>query len=235
VSAREAVKLLIGVIRNAAYYRANDAQRGRFDAEFQARRPAALTAGKYRCAFCGWLSRKNNEVHHLDGNHANNELSNFAVVDGLCHAYHHLGQRAASERFAADNLAEKTRLAAIPELSAQDLNLLQRAIGAALLDEREAPVAKQMVHHLAARCKPVADAFGTYMPGDFAAGMVKLDDESYQHRENVVGMLRLLFSGDLLQHHGRKFNEDFPALPVGTWEEVAANAYPQSSAAAPAG
>lgn len=231
MSARSMARLLIGVIRNAAYYRANDAQRGRADAEFQARRPAALAAGKYSCAFCGWHSRKNNEVHHLDGDHANNEMSNYAVVDGLCHAYHHLGQRAASERFAADNLGEKTRLAAIPELSAQDLNLLQRAIGAALLDEKEAPMAKQMVSHLASRCKPVADAFGSYMPGDFAAAMVKLDDQAYEHRDNVVGGLRLLFSGDLLQHHGRKFKEDFPALPVGTWEEVAANAYHAQSPA----
>lgn len=221
---RQVTQLELGVIRDPRYYRANNAQKDKFDAEFRARRPAALAAGRYRCVYCGWQSQKHSEVHHKDGNHANNDPSNYAVVDDLCHGYHHLGQRAASERFSADNLAEKTRVAAVPELSATDLNLLQKAIGRALLDEREAPVAKKMLAHLAKRCAPVRDAFGTYMPGDFAAAMVKMPDDAYQHRASVMGALRLLFSADLLQHSGKKFQEDFSALPVSAWKDVAADA-----------
>jgi hypothetical protein len=115
-------------------------------------------------------------------------------------------------------------MAVLPELSPQDLNLLQRAIGAALLDEKEAPTAKEMLKRLAARCKPVGEAFGTYMPGDFAAAMVHMDEESYEHRDSVIGRLRLLFRDDYLVHQGQKFKKDFPALPVNTWEGIAANA-----------
>jgi intracellular multiplication protein IcmJ len=226
--------LLLGVIRDARYYRGNNASRERADAEYKARRPAAMAAGKYKCVYCGHQSQKN-ECHHDDGNHANNSPENFRVVDTLCHAYHHLGQRAASERNAADNLGDRTIVAAIPEISAEDLNLLQRAAGAALLDEKEAPVARQILQRLAKRAKPVGEAFNTFMPGDFAAAMVKLDDVAYQHRGTVIGPLRMLFHEDLLKNQGQKFKEDFPAVPVSTWDGIAADADRTDSNARAAG
>lgn len=219
-----AIALLLGVIRNPAFYRANSATRAKADAEYRAVRGQSMAAGKYRCIYCGWVSQKSNECHHLDGNHANNAPSNHAVVDSLCHAYHHLGQRAASERFAADNLGEQTVLAAVPELSAEDMNLLQRAAGAALLDEQEAPRAREVLRRLARRHECVEQAFGTFRPGDFAAAMVKIDEAAYQHRESVIGRLRMLFHDEVLKNEGRKFKEDFPALPVSTWGRIAANA-----------
>ncbi|MEJ8837584.1 hypothetical protein [Ramlibacter sp. AN1133] len=217
-------KLQLGVIRDERYYRANNAQRERADAEYRARRPASMAAGKYRCIYCGHESQKHNECHHMDGNHANNAPDNHKVVDTLCHAYHHLGQRAASERFAADNLGDRTILAAIPEISAEDLNLLQRIAGVALLDPKEAPMAKQVLQTLAKRHRPVGEAFGTFLPGDFAAAMVRLDEEAYQHRGTTMGKLRMLFHEDFLRKQGEKFKDDYPALPVQTWERIAADA-----------
>lgn len=216
--------LQLGVIRDERYYRGNNAARERADAEYRARRPAAMAGGKYRCVYCGHQSQKHNECHHRDGNHANNAPENMSVVDTLCHAYHHLGQRAASERNAADNLGDRTILAALPEISAEDLNLLQRVAGVALLDEKEAPMAKQILQRLARRHKPVGEAFGTFMPGDFAAAMVRIDETAYQHRDTVIGRLRMLFHEDILRAQGQKFKEDFPALPVSTWGDIAADA-----------
>lgn len=218
------MQLLLGVIRDARYYRANSAARERADAEYRARRPAAMAAAKYKCVYCGHQSQKHNECHHFDGNHANNAPENLKCVDTLCHAYHHVGQRAASERNAADNLGDRTIFAAIPEISAQDLNLLQRVAGVALLDEKEAPMAKLILQRLARRHKPVGEAFGTFMPGDFAAAMATLDDQAYEHRSTVMGRLRMLFHEDVLRTQGQRFKEDFPALPVSTWEAIAADA-----------
>lgn len=219
------LQLLIGVIRDPTLYRANSAVKERAAAEYKARRPAAMAKGGYKCAFCGYVSKQFNECHHLDGNHANNSESNFAIADTLCHGYHHLGQRASQDRFASDNLRDRTRLVAVPEISAGDLNLLQRMIGVALLDEKEAPHAMKLFGHLDARRRPVTEAFGTCETGDFAAAMASIDAESYTHRASVVGDMRLLFHTEVLKNEGQRFLKEFPALPVDTWGGVAKDAH----------
>lgn len=179
----------------------------------------ALLRGQYRCVCCGWVSRSN-ECHHIDGNHANNNDDNYAVVDVLCHGYQHLGQLATQNPYSADSLGAKTVLAAVPELSAATLNLLQRAIGVAMLDEKEAKVAALISKSLTARTRAVREAFETYEAGDFAAAMCEMTDEEYESRARVVGPLRLLFHTDILKHEGARFKAEFPALPISTWEDI---------------
>lgn len=216
----EKMELKPGVIRDASLYRANSARRESADAEYRAVRPAAMAAGKYTCAFCGWVSRKNNECHHLDGNHANNTPENFAIADGLCHGYHHLGQRASQDRFAPDNLGDKTILAGIPEVAAADLNLLQKAIGVALLNAEERSIAREIMKALAERAHSVQGALGTYRPGDVAAAMVRLTDEEYANRDAVCAPIRVIFNQETLEAEGKKFKEDYPGLPFDTWTSV---------------
>lgn len=225
------LKLLPGVIRDQSLYRPNNPQRARADAEYEARRPRALEAQQYRCAACGYSSKMFSECHHRDGDHANNADDNLVVVDTLCHAYQHLGQVGGSNgQYAADNLGGKnqrlTLLAAIPELPAEDTNLLQRAIGAAMRDEGEAEMAKRIAKRLAARSKPVQEAFGTFFPADFGAAMLspQMDDASYDARGTVIGDLRLLFSQQVLLNEGGRFLQDFPSLPASTWNDVVKNA-----------
>lgn len=216
----EKMELKPGVIRDASLYRANSARREAADAEYRAVRPAAMASGKYTCAFCGWVSRKNNECHHLDGNHANNTPENFAIADSLCHGYHHLGQRASQDRFAPDNLGDKTILAAIPEVPAADMNLLQKALGVALLDEGERAIAREIMKALAERAQSVHAALGTFRPGDVAAAMARLNNDEYANRDAVCGPIRLLFNQETLEAEGRKFKEDYPGLPFDTWTSV---------------
>jgi intracellular multiplication protein IcmJ len=216
--------LQVGAIRDDSLYRANSARRDNADAEYRAVRPAAMQAGRYTCVFCSWVSRGNNECHHRDGNHANNTQENFAVVDTLCHAYHHLGQAEVQNRFVAEKLGTKTILAAIPEVPAADLNLLQKAVGVALLQEGEVEMAKSIMRALAERAEPVRDALGSHRPGDIATAMLRLTDQEYENRGAVTGPLRLIFSQDVLEGEGRKFGEDFPGLPFETWKSVFKNA-----------
>ena len=179
-----------------------------------------MAAGKYTCAFCGWVSRKNNECHHLDGNHANNSPENYAIADSLCHGYHHLGQRASQDRFAPDNLGDKTILAGIPEVSAADLNLLQKALGVALLDKDERGIAREIMKALAERAPSVQVALGTFRPGDVAAAMARLKDDEYANRDAVCAPIRVLFNQETLESEGKKFKEDYPGLPFETWPSV---------------
>ncbi len=178
-----------------------------------------MERGSFKCVYCGHVSRSN-ECHHIDGNHANNDETNHAVVDTLCHGYQHLGQRATQNQLNADSIGNKTALAAVPELSAQSMNLLQRAIGVALLDEREAPVAKAISKSLTQRTRPVLEAFGTFKPGDFAAARYQISSQAHEARVNVVGDLRLLFHTDILKTEGARFKGEFPALPISTWGDV---------------
>lgn len=211
--------LVVGVIRDSALYRANSNARVKADAEYKAVRPRVMAERGYRCQFCGYTSQKNH-CHHLDGNHAHNAPENFAVADTLCHAYHHLGQSASQDQFAPENMGRKTILAAVPELSGADMNLLQRAIGVALLDPQEKEIAAQMHELLTSRAEPVREAFGSFHTGDFAAALTKLSDEEFASRATVVGDLRLVFRDNVLKNEGQRFLEDFPSLPFKSWESI---------------
>lgn len=217
---KKTLELCIGVIRDAALYRSNSSARQRADAEYKAVRPRIMASQNYRCAFCRHTA-KSNHCHHLDGNHANNADDNFAVADALCHAYHHLGQQASQDQFAAENLGKKTALAVVPELSAADCNLLQRAIGVAMKDTTESEMAKSMHKLLLDRTGAVKEAFGTFHTADFAAAMSQLNDEEFASRDAVVADLRLVFREDVLKHEGTKFLEENTSLPFASWSSIA--------------
>ena len=226
---KQLLSLCIGVIRDAALYRKNSAVRLRADEEYKAVRPKVMENQQHKCRFCGYAS-KHNHCHHLDGNHANNLESNFAVADPLCHAYHHLGQTASQDQFSHANLGKKTVLAAVSEISAGDINLLQRAIGVAMLDSDEAEFATKMHKLLMDRAQPVKEAFGSFFPGDFAAAMSSLEDEDeYVNRKEVVSDLRLVFRADVLKNEGKRFTEEFPSLPIQSWVNIAQDAFNQQS------
>lgn len=217
---KKLLDLCIGVIRDASLYRTNNNARLKADAEYKAVRPRVMSDQQYKCRFCGYTSQKFNQCHHLDGNHAHNEASNFAVADALCHAYHHLGQTGSQDQFAPENMGAKTVVAAVPEMTAADLNLLQRAIGVALLDPEEADTARELHDILFKRAVPVQEAFGSFRTGDFAGAMAKLDDEEFANRPHVVGDLRLIFREDVLKNEGRHFLEDFTSLPFKSWDAI---------------
>ncbi len=214
-------ELVMGVIRDASFYRPNNPRRERADTEYKAVRPAFVKKRDHKCEFCGFQSVKYIECHHSDGDHSNNAESNFIAADTLCHAYHHIGQHGGRQRFAADALRDKTLCAAIPEVSIADMNLLQRAIGVALLDEANAAEARAILKALVDRKEPVREAFESYYPEDFAAAMMSMKDEAYSHRESVVGGLRLIFHVDVLKHEGQRFVEENASMPLSTWDSIA--------------
>ncbi len=215
--------LIPGVIQDSALYRTNNAARQRADAEYRAVRSKVMDKQDWRCQFCGLVS-KSNECHHIDGNHANNEPDNFVAADTLCHAYHHVGHASGSNQFAPDNLGSKMVLAAVPELSGADLNLLQRAIGVAMLDPDEEAMATRMHRLISSRVEPVQESFGTFRGNDFARAMATLNADEYGNRIHVIEALRLVFHKEVLKNEGRKFLKDFSSLPFKSWESVSKNA-----------
>jgi intracellular multiplication protein IcmJ len=218
------LKLILSIKRLT--FRDNDPKASRADAEAKAKRPAALARGRYTCQACGYVTNKADpkmDIHHLDDDHHNNRDDNLVCACHVCHPYQHVGQTGQGsngDKIEAENLGKATFLVSVPEVNAANFNLLQRAIGAALLDPKEAPYAQEIMKILANRVKPVEAEFGTYEPVDFAAAMARLSNDEYERREEVMWDLRLLFGASSLKKFGQQLLNDHPALAVRQWEAL---------------
>jgi intracellular multiplication protein IcmJ len=219
--------LVLGIKRKS--FRADDAVRAaQSDRELAAKRPGVLGRLAYRCGACAYESKMGpNKVPHLDIHHRNddhndNTDANFALACHTCHPWQHIGELAARTdgAYAAEGLGANTMIAQIPEISAADLNLLQRAVGAALLDPAYKETAEQILEHLAGRSSEVSDEFGTCKPADFAAAMAELSQEEYEARDEALADLRLMFTVPTLEQLGREFRADNPGMPTSTWNLV---------------
>jgi hypothetical protein len=217
--------LRIGIKR--ASFRANDAGAGKADAVFAAVRDGALGNARYRCAHCGLESvpsaaakgkRSSLQVHHEDDDHANNDPPNLTAVCSLDHAVHHIGCDAPSPGGSL-GWASQMRIAYLPELTPADVNLWQRAMGAAMMDPEHAEVSKEMCRVRSVLCKPVMDVYGTHHSKDFAAAMAAMTDDEYADRD--VGELRVLFHPEILKIAGAEMLADNPVMGVRAWKVIA--------------
>ena len=95
-----------------------------------------IVRDKYKCQFCAFKSIPDRkaatgsllasgylEVHHLDDNHHNNQLSNLITICPFCHAIFHLG-------FSAHK--DKVALIYFPWLRQSNINLLTLCLGVAI-------------------------------------------------------------------------------------------------------
>ncbi|MDF2461829.1 MAG: type secretion protein DotN [Ramlibacter sp.] len=221
--------LLVGVITDAGTMRNNSGSAAVADAEFQAKRKAHLERTRYRCAFCS-LGMRSNEVHHRDGDHANNDESNFATACYLCHGYHHLGQRALGMGMAGAGQGEPIGVALIPEISAVDLNLFIMAAGAALHDRDEVKTAWAVLREVfvgARRTESLGDAFAIEpagAPASMAAALAELAKQApdeYEGRAQAVAGVRIIPHVNTVKALGERFAAEFASLAVKDWKQVA--------------
>lgn len=214
--------LRIGIKRGQ--FRQNDANAKQADSVFEAGREAALTKASYRCVRCGYESQNDSKskkrsalhVHHLDNDHHNNEPENHAPHCSLDHAYHHIGCDAPSAG-GSPGWASQMRIAFVPELTGEDLNHLQRALGAALSSPEEEKNATQILDLLGVLAFPVRDNLSSFKAKDFAAGLSSLSDSEYEQCHGVLEGLRVLFHPNILKQVGQEMLADRPLFPVKSW------------------
>jgi len=60
--------------------------------EWKELRRRILQRDNYTCRYCGFRAEKFQIVHHMDGNHANNDEDNLETVCPMCNLVHHAGQ-----------------------------------------------------------------------------------------------------------------------------------------------
>ncbi|TAL65701.1 MAG: hypothetical protein EPN79_11005 [Burkholderiaceae bacterium] len=215
--------LIPGIKRGV--FRDNDPRSTQADAVFVIRRPQALERARFVCQGCQYRSpqtpRKPThlQVHHVDDDHHHNDEENLAPACSLCHGYPHLGCRTTSTG-GGGGLSSKAQLAAIPELTAADLNNLQRAIGAAMNDPLESEVASTIFELLCERVRPVRESFGSSKALDFAAALAQLSPVEYEQRDEAMQDLRVVFHPDVLKVSGAEMVEDHPSLKPQNWTSL---------------
>lgn len=114
---RYANQPVLGVKRKL--WRKDDEHADVSDLAFLEKRKAVFGRDNYTCRFCTFKASKFQEVHHLDDDHSNNEMSNLITVCNLCHQVFHLGMCA---------MRNSGFIAAIPELTQTEINNITRAI-----------------------------------------------------------------------------------------------------------
>jgi len=215
------LSLLPAIKRRRA--RQSDARADVADAALRARRPSVLARHRNVCAGCGYPAKDPShlDVHHRDDDHHNNEDSNLVAACHTCHPYQHIGEVSVRADAWAEGLGKKSGLAHVPEIEPSDLNLLLRAIGAAMLEESTRSDAIEIYEEIMGRTDVTSARLGAWKAADFAAAMAQLNDEQYQHRGKALKGERLVFSEKVLEVVGREFVKDYPSLPVASWPLVA--------------
>jgi hypothetical protein len=214
--------LCIGIKRGT--FRANDSHAVVADTVFQGNREAALRQAAYRCIRCSYEStddtirkRKSSlHVHHMDNDHHNNEKENLGAHCSLDHAYHHIGCNAPTTG-GAKGWSSQMRIAYVPELSAEDINLLQRALGAAIRDKKESDIAAEVLDLLGVLTLPVRDVLTSNHANDFAACFANMTAADYDNRATYAAGLRVLFHPEILKQVGQEMLDDAPLFPVKSW------------------
>lgn len=118
-------------------HRKDDADIDFHQARYLEQREKALQKAGYKCCYCGLEVRPDKtaeagtllssgylEVHHIDNDHQNNDISNLAAICPFCHAVIHLG-------FSCMN--GRVFFAYIPELTQIEINLISTLCGVGLV------------------------------------------------------------------------------------------------------
>lgn len=229
--------LIIGIKRHWSRQRDNEIFKANED--FRSLRAAALARAQYRCVFCGFRSKKTNEIYHIDGNHNNNKPENMACVCTLCHPYNHVGETPKSgEAIGIDegHLGGATRLIRVPDagaITAQDMNHLLRVIGIALADDKERDKAREVFNLIcnSSALDEISEAmYASAGDGkkvkrvtsqDMCMAFRELTDDEYAERVPVIEAVRMMYSPNQLAKWGWLWSSEQPAFadPTG-WERL---------------
>lgn len=153
--------------------------------EFQKAKDKALQRDGYRCRFCGFYSRTDMEVSHLDSDHGNNDISNLAASCFFCHSLDHIGH--------SGSLKESV-LIWLPEISQAQLNHIVRTCVVARFTCCDQPITASAKP--GQKVSPIAEGPSILAAAD--AVMAALSDRAGE-AERLVGTSSAKEMGNILQ------------------------------------
>lgn len=216
------LELIPGVSRNV--WRDNDPKAVAADAEYRAKRPAALARHQHTCQYCGVRTQDGMEVHHADCDHANNGEENLTPACVMCHPVNHIGEL--STRHTRSDQSElagsMVRLSYLPDISQADLSHLLRTIGLVLAhgsDEQKAE-ADALYNQLVGYSRYIETAWNTSKPAHFAIAMREIPIDAYEQRRTTMRGIRVIFSMDAVRKLAGRFTKEFATLPISAWHGI---------------
>lgn len=202
------------------------------DTVFQVNRRQALERDRHTCRFCGFTQKPSQatpdanfymQVHHVDDDHNNSDLSNLVTACMHCHAVQHIGLY--GSKYGA-------KLIWLPEMTQADLHVALRVILVARrflatlpentpkgrLEPARAVMeaADSTFAMFAARAKGAQDRFRTDNPAVIADVMIQreMPQDAYLRRSATFSGLRLLLP---LTHVDRERRVDRFDVIVDSW------------------
>ena len=194
------------------------------DRTFQEIRPRVLERDRHVCRFCGFHSLKWQHIHHLDDDHTNNEMTNLVTICSYCHMNFHIGRAG----------QDGAIIAFVPEVSAESISHLWRAIGVAMVypsflkarAERGRPLgtvqlqqamamydaARATLDFFLKRARRLEALLGTSSPillGEALLKAGRMDPDFYDRREEWLHGIRLLPPGPEHDFGGKEMYQFF--------------------------
>ncbi|MDD9175976.1 HNH endonuclease [Aliivibrio sp. S3MY1] len=213
--------LFIGAIRNlSSVSRSDNPNFDEANKEFQLARESFVQNRKARmhndeeleCEKCTLAMPKGFHVHHKDGDHENNQESNFSIRCPFCHLCEHIGW------------VGKNRMGVIifaPDISQENLNTLlltTYCLELALSKTTDNTSEYDTLEQITLQARSIVRAFEhtktkvlrnyqTNCPADFADTFLAMSEDEYQQREkNTFYGLRLFFHPDGFQKEIEMFS-----------------------------
>ena len=177
---------------------------------------------KYKCYFCGFESRRHQEIHHLNDDHLDNSLDNLVTICPLCHQTFHLD---------VASITNSGKIIWLPEFSQQELNYLSRAIFMAM-EEAESKkdeakgfikVVKNLEDSLLERSLTVEQQIqnGASDPAVFANALINMSENQYEKRHSFLRPFKLLNFRSRFPIQIKYWkNTVFKDIPIETWEKL---------------
>lgn len=177
---------------------------------------------KYTCYYCGFHSKKHQEIHHLNDDHDDNSPDNLVTVCPLCHQSFHLDTASTTNG---------GKVIWLPEFSQQELNYLCRAIFIAIEEAEQAELEQKDVVGFAKIARMLEASLlertliteqhiqtGASEPVNFANALINMSEEQYAKREQFLGPFKLLHLKTRFPVQTKYWkNNTFKNVPVETW------------------
>ncbi|MEI8659205.1 HNH endonuclease signature motif containing protein [Vibrio sp. Hal054] len=222
-SYRHDTNFFMGVIRNShAVARADNPHADEDDKVFQENRAkyinqitATMNEGQAPCcAVCSTPMKAGYHIHHKDGDHRNNDLVNFELLDPFCHLCYHLGYIGSNELgtiIYEPNLSQATinQMQIITYAHQYIMKHTNKASQAYQLLKRQSGELHVVMEALEASKAVVLRNFQTNDPLHFANVFAHMSEDEYANRANgTFSGLRILFDPNKFEKEIKLFAEN---------------------------
>lgn len=179
---------------------------------------------EHKCYYCGFTSKKYQEIHHLDDNHSNNSEDNLVTVCPLCHYSHHLD---------IASLSGGASIIWLPDLSQQELNHLARLImvgreyeAKCERDEIEVPDYIRMLRTIEGAFTDRKSVVEKYFPdasdpATFSTVLMNFDEDKYNNRATTLQPFKLFLTNSSFPRQARYWLENtYSNMAPNEWEKL---------------